>query len=114
MRGASVPGAPLGQRQQRGPQRDAIRAEPIFRVCAGTGNGPPFDDARALELAQLLGHHLLRRTRHSAAQLPEAVRPLLQRPRDQRLPLAADHIQRGAHIAFFNFHGYCSACEPGA
>src|SRR5690606_3563309 len=46
----------------------------------------------ALELAQVLGKHLLADARDGAAQLAEPLRAAPERPEDEHLPLAADHV----------------------
>lgn len=75
-----MPGAPCGECGEGRPQRRSIRAESIFCVCSRIGEDAAFDDAGALELAQLLGQDFLRGARKLAAQFIEAMRPLLERP----------------------------------
>lgn len=93
---------PFGKRSQGRPQRDAISAEAILRVCARVGKRAPLDNAGAFKLSKLLCQDFLRSPGDLAAQFVEALRPLLQRPQDQRFPLSTDDFQRGAHRAFFD------------
>src|SRR5262249_16114792 len=57
-------------------------------------NPPRYDPIR-LQLPQLLRQHLLRDPGQLPAQLRKAPGTLLQPPEDERLPLAAEHIDRG-------------------
>src|SRR3954465_8276065 len=46
------------------------------------------------------GEYLLGHSRHQPAQLTKAARPFAERPEDQHLPLAADHVHRRVDPAF--------------
>src|SRR5205085_96281 len=45
------------------------------------------------QFPQPVGQHLLRHVRHAAPQVAEPHRPVLQEVQDERLPLAADHVE---------------------
>ncbi|MNR39867.1 hypothetical protein D3C85_1581070 [compost metagenome] len=69
----------------------------VFHPRRHLGEYGARDDAVALQLAQLLGQHLLGNARHQALELGKAPGLRYQVVDQQGLPLAADHRQGDLH-----------------
>jgi hypothetical protein len=62
-------------------------------------------DAVSLEVSQLLGQHFLRGLGDKTAQLAEAHRLVSKMEKNQRLPLAADHLKCRGYRTISALHG---------
>src|SRR6266542_4210258 len=101
--GGALPADPLVAPVAHGPEDGYQRpAELAHRILDPRGNlrvDGPDDQLVALQLAKLLGEHLLGHLGDQPAKTAEALRRLLEVPEDERLPLAPDRLERRLHSA---------------
>jgi len=101
--GGALPADPLVAPVAHGPEDGYQRpAELAHRILDPRGNlrvDGPDDQLVALQLAKLLGEHLLGHLGDQPAKTAEALRRLLEVPQDERLPLAPDRLERRLHSA---------------
>src|SRR5260370_1127741 len=89
--------SPIANRPQRPLERSSILRERILHLGWHSWIHPAVHNAVRLELAQLLRQHLLGDPGDLPAQLRKAPGTLLQPPKDQCLPLAAENIDGRLH-----------------
>lgn len=78
--------------------------ERVFDARRHLGEHLAMDDVVALEFAEVLGQHFLRRTGNEFLQLIESSRAALQMEQDQRLPFSTDNFGGELHGTLGVFH----------
>jgi hypothetical protein len=87
--------APVAEGAEGALEGEAVVGEGVFDLRGDGGVDGAGDDAVGLELAEVLGEHLLGDAGDLAAQLGEAVGALVEPPEDQGFPLAAEDVEGG-------------------
>lgn len=99
-----MPGSPLTHQCQQGFERPAVCSKRVVYFRRYHRVHFSADDSVSLQIAQLLGEHLLRDLRDDAAQLAETHRLLTKVEKNKRLPLSPDHLEGRGNGTIFVVH----------